>query len=743
MQRFLLIVGVLIPWCTEAQKITGNVTNTNNEPLIGATVQFVKGRTAVRTGPTGAFEIELAGTKIKKLVASYTGYVPDTVDVTDRTVVNFQLQESKMLQGVTIQAQRDGVILSDKNPIKTEQITQTELRKAACCDLAGCFETQTTVQPQTTNVITNSKELRILGLSGVYNQILIDGFPLIQGLTYTYGISSIPGPLVDNIYVAKGANSVLQGFESISGQINVETKEPDQTERLLLNAYMNSFFEKHFNVNYAFKKGKWSNSTAFHTVQPANKIDRDKDDFLDLPQLTRYMISNKWKYGNEREWGWSSRIGVRFLKEQRIGGQSGFDPDRDKGSSTVYGQSVNIDQPEFWTKTNYRLNDQHNIVLFLSSFHQRQRSFFGTVRYEARQTNWYGNLQYELTYGKHDLKTGLSFRHLNLHEDIGFTGAVLGRTYAGFYTRKENIPGVFAENTMRFANDKITWIAGLRGDQHNQFGFQFTPRTLVKYDIRPRTVLRANVGLGWRTVNLFSENIGLLVSSRDIVFAEALEPEKAINMGINLTQKFGTSDKNLAGYISIDYYRTDFQNQIFPDYDADPTKAIIQNFRGTSRSNGFQAEVNMKLYRRLEWKSGYNFLDVYRVVSGQKQLLPFNPRHKFLSSLSYKPLTNQFHFDMNVHWYGEQRLPDTRSNPVDLQRPDFSRPYSTLNAQFTYNFNKVEVYVGCENIFDFRQLQPIISWQNPFSPFFDTSSVWGPTRGREAYVGIRFKLKNE
>ncbi len=743
MQRLLLIFGLLIPCCIEAQKITGKVTNTKNEPLVGATVQFVKERASVRTGPTGTFEIETVGTTIKKLVASYAGYIPDTIDVTDRTEVNFQLQESKMLSEVTIQAQRDGVVISDKNPIKTEQITQTELRKAACCDLAGCFETQITVQPQTTNVITNSKELRILGLSGVYNQILVDGFPLIQGLTYTYGISSIPGPLVDNIYVAKGANSVLQGFESISGQINVETKEPDQTDRLLLNAYLNSFLEKHFNANYAFKKGKWSNSTAFHTVQPAKKIDRDKDDFLDLPQLTRYLIANKWKYGNEREWGWSSRVGLRFLKEQRIGGQTGFDPVRDKGSSTVYGQSVNIDQPEFWTKTNYRLNDQHNFVLFLSSFHQRQRSFFGTVRYEARQTNWYGNLQYELTYAKHDLKTGISFRHLTLNEEIGFTGAVLGRTYAGSYARMENIPGVFAENTMRFADDKITWIAGLRGDQHNQFGFQFTPRTLVKYDIRPKTVLRANMGLGWRTVNLFSENIGLLVSSRDIVFAEALEPEKAVNMGINLTQKFGTTDKNLAGYISIDYYRTDFQNQIFPDYDADPTKAIIQNFRGTSRSNGFQAELNMKLYKRVEWKSGYNFLDVYRVVAGQKQLLPFNPRHKFLSSFSYKPLTNQFHFDVNLHWYGEQRLPDTRSNPIGLQRPDFSRPYSTLNAQFTYNFKRVEVYAGCENIFDFRQLQPIIGWQDPFSPYFDTSSVWGPTRGREAYVGVRFKLKNE
>lgn len=743
MKKYIFIVGLLFPFGISAQNIIGKVTNDKKEQLIGASVHWLGTTIGVTTGNKGEFEISAKDISNKKLIASYVGHSSDTIEIINQTFVEFKLQETKTLNEVVVQGQRDGVIISDIKPIKTEQITQTELGKAACCDLAGCFETQTTVQPQTTNVITNSKELRILGLSGVYNQVLIDGFPLIQGLSYTYGISSIPGTLVDNIYVSKGANSVLQGYESISGQINVETKEPDKTDRLLLNAYINNFSEKHFNANYAFKEGKWSNLTAFHTVQPANKIDRDNDNFLDLPLLTRYMISNKWKYGNEKDWGWNSRIGLRFFNEQRIGGQTFFNAESDKGSTSVYGQSVNINQPEIWTKTGYRINDKHNIVLFASAFHQQQNSFFGTVQYNAQQTNFYGNIQYELNYSKHELKTGVSYRHLNLNEDIAFTDTFLQRTYAGNYQRIENIPGLFAENTMRFFNNKLTWIAGVRGDHHNQFGFQFTPRTLLKYDIAPKTIVRANVGTGWRTVNLFSENIGLLVSSRDIIFAEQLQPEKALNFGVNLTQKFETKNNNLSGYFSADYYRTDFQNQIFPDYDTDPTMAIIKNFTGKSVSNGFQAELYLKIYRRFELKTGYNFLDVYREIGETKQLLPFNPMHKFLTTFSYKPLTNKFHFDVNVHWYGEQRLPDTKSNPIEFQRPDFSQPYTIVNAQFTYNLKKFEVYAGCENIFDFRQKQPIISWQDPFSPYFDTSSVWGPTRGREIYVGVRFKLKKE
>lgn len=741
MKKYIFVFGLLFPLAITAQNILGTVTNNKKEPLIGASVYWLGTNIGVSTGNKGEFEISAKDISIKKLVAGYVGYSPDTIEIVNQTFVEFRLLETKTLNEAVVQGQREGVIISDFNPIKTEQITQTELGKAACCDLAGCFETQTTVQPQTTNVITNSKELRILGLSGVYNQVLIDGFPMIQGLSYTYGISSIPGTLVDNIYVSKGANSVLQGYESISGQINVETKEPNKTERLLLNAYINNFMERHFNANYAFKHGKWSNLIAFHSVQPANKIDRDNDKFLDLPLLKRYMISSKWKYGNEKNWGWNSQIGLRFFNEQRIGGQTFFSAEKDKGSNSIYGQSVNINQPEIWTKTGYRINDKHNIVLFASAFHHQQNSYFGTVKYNAIQTNFYGNVQYEYKYSKHDFKTGFSYRYFNLNEDIAFADTFLQRTYAGKYKRLENIPGLFAENTMRFLNNKLTWIAGVRGDHHNQFGFQFTPRTLLKYDITQKTIVRANVGTGWRTVNLFSENIGLLVSSRDIIFAQQLQPEKALNLGINLTQKFEMKNDNLSGYFSADYYRTQFQNQIFPDYDTDPTKAIIQNFTGNSVSNGFQAELLLKIFKQFELKTGYNFLDVFRGIGETKQLLPFNPRHKFITSFSYKPLTNKFHFDMNVHWYGAQRLPYTQSNPVEFQRPDFSQHYTVANAQFTYNFKKFEIYVGCENIFDFRQNQPIISWQDPFSRYFDTSSVWGPTRGREVYIGVRYKLK--
>lgn len=739
MKFILLVLSVLtVPFISSSQTIKGVVTNEKSLPLQGATITWLDGRKGTVANDKGEFAIEAARMP-QTLLVSFVGYKPDTLLVSDTFWIRVSLIELGALSDVSVESRRRASYIASF-PIKTEVISSLELKKAACCDLAGCFETQASVQAQTTNIITNSKELRILGLSGIYNQVLIDGFPQVQGLTYTYGISSIPGPLVENIWVAKGANSVLQGYESISGQINVLTKEPGKTDKLLLNAYVNSFGEKHFNAIYGFKAGKWNNLTAFHTVQPAGRVDKDDDTFLDLPLLTRYSLSSRWKKGDEGKWGWSTQVGLRYLSERRIGGQRGFSYSSDKGSAIVYGQAVSIQQPEGWFKTAYKMNDEHRIAFYASGFHQEQQSYFGVTSYKASQTNGYANLQHEFSYGGTSvLKTGVSFRHLNLDENISFSSNNLNRTYAGRYRKTENIPGVFAENTLDLLEGRLTWIAGVRADHHNRFGWELTPRTLVKYAVTPNLTLRGSVGTGWRTANIFSENIGLLASSRDIVFVEELKPEKALNFGFNATQKY--KSEHVEGSISFDFYRTAFQNQIFPDYDADPTKAIIQNFGGQSVSNGFQAELNNVFYNKVALKLGYVFLDVYQEQGDVKNVLPFNPKHRFNASSSFMPSSKKWHFDANMHWYGKQRLPDTKNNPVVYQLPDESEPYTIVNAQFTYNLKRFEVYAGVENIFNFRQNRPIISWQDPFGQYFDTQFAWGPTRGREAYAGVRFILK--
>ena len=740
--RLLLLLTFLVPFSLFGQSIKGKIfgeTPSGNEILPGATLTLLGTTQGVVSNEFGVFELTVPNAAEARLVVSFLGFQADTVAVQGRTYFSIYLSpDSKNLEAATIVAKQGGSFISALQGIKVEVINQKELTKAACCDLAGCFETQGTIQAQTTNLLLNSKELRILGLSGTYNQILVDGMPMILGGSFTYGISSIPGTLVDQIFVAKGANSVLQGFESISGQVNVVLKDPKpDKEKVLLNAYLNSFGEKHLNANFSTTLGKnWKSLTSLHLVQPASKRDRDEDTFLDLPLLTRLAIYQKFTLGDEQTAGWSSKIGLRYLDEKRIGGQSNFDAKRDQGSNQVYGQVVQYQQPELYTKTAYRFNPQSKISLIASAFQHQQSAWFGVTQYESKHLNAYANLQYEQLWAqKHDLKFGFSYRHLNLAESIRFSNNDLERTFAGDYLRQERTPGMFAENVFNF--DQFSIIAGARVDHHRQFGWQFVPRLTLRYNAGDATVIRANIGRGLRSVNLFAENISLLISSRDIQFAEKLDLEKAWNTGINLTHT--ASGENLVATFSTDLYHTRFQNQIFPDYDSDPSLAIIQNFRGTSISNGFQFDAKFVVAKIFEAKFAYNFLDVYRRTGEQKIQLPFNAKHRLMAAFSYEPKNKQWHADLNMHWMGPQRLPDTRSLPQSFQQPEFSRAFSVANVQFTKVWKKLDIYAGCENLFDFRQIRPIINWQNPFGDYFDTAFAWGPTRGRELYVGVRMR----
>lgn len=737
----LLFVSVTLSAQTIKGKLFGESDN-GKEILPGGSLNFIGNTNTVFANENGVFELPLEGISDKRIIVSEAGYNTDTVDASDKTYISITLRRNaKELKGVTVKDNRAAYL--SNAAIKTEVINQRELSKAACCDLAGCFGTQASVQPQTTNVVTNAQELRILGLSGVYNQVLFDGLPMIQGLNYTYGISTYPGTVVDNIYVSKGTTSVLQGYESISGQINLESKQPDKAERLYLNGYINSFGESHFNANLASaagKKKKWYSLLALHSVQPAGKVDGNKDGFLDLPQLTRYMAYNKWRYGNDKVKGFSTQIGLRIVSEKRTGGQMSYSSSADEGSNKIYGQSVAYIQPEAYVKSAYRFSEKHAIALAISGFYHDQQSWFGTTKYLAKQQSAYLNLQHEWKwYRRHSLKYGLSYRYQKLDETISFSDNSLGRTFAGNYQTNLNVPGAFAENTFHWLDEKVVWITGARIDRHDQWGSFFTPRTMIKYAINSHHTFRASAGSGWRQVNLFSEQINLLAGSRDVIFTEPLKPEQAINWGLSHTYRFDAG-KNTNGTLSADFYSTHFGNQFFPDYDTDPTKAFIRNFEGVSRSNGLQVEASFIFYKRFEFRTAYNYLDVYRIESNSKVRLPFNPRNRAMAAISYRTKNDRWQADANVHWFDKMRLPNTSSNPEAYRRPDYSVPYSTLNVQATFRWKTLDVYAGCENLMNYRQANPIIGADNPFGKYFDLSSVWGPTRGRELYLGVKYRI---
>lgn len=718
--------------------ITGSVTNIFGEPLVGANIQWQGTEIGSATDETGKFEIEDILCDNRVLVFSYLGFKSDSVKVGDLSHWDMQLIEDNTISTIDISAKSQATRFAD-GVIKAEVLGTRELERAACCSLAGCFSTNASVDAATTNVITDAKELRVLGLSGVYNQILIDGMPLVQGLSYTFGSSSIPGTMIEEIFVSKGANSVIQGFESISGQINIMPKSPEKSEKLFLNALVNSFGESQYNVNYMHRKSNWSNFTNVHATLPAGTVDGDKDGFQDVAQVNRISLFNKWIYNNPENQKLRSQIGVRFWNEKRIGGQTEYDEKIHTGSQEVYGQQIDLTQFDMYTKVNYKLGALTSLIWVNSGFYHDQKSIYGQKNYLASQKNLYSNLVLDHNFGEsqHNWKTGLSIRNNSMTEDISFVANPLGLTYAGDYINDYTIPGVFSEAI--FYLDKFTIMGGVRADKHGKFGWKITPRMLIRAEVNENTDIRFSAGKGFRRVHLFSERVMLLASNRDVIFEDELAPEEAVNLGLNLIQKFRVGD--IPTTFVMDGYLTFFQNQVFPDFDREVGRIFINNFREESYSRNIQVENKWEFSPQFDFKWAYNYQWTARKVEGEMISLPLVPRHKVLSQASLSTKDNSWQGDLTYKWISSKRLPDTDDFPQQYKQEAYSPPYSHVDFQLTKRWTRFELYGGIENITNFRQEFPILGSDDPFGPFFDSSFNWGPTKGREFYIGFRYKVR--
>jgi len=745
-QRLFLTAALLLTaspvW---AQTISGKVfgeTAGGKEILPGAVLHWLGTTDAAMANENGVFKISNSASADRRLLVSFTGYKTDTIDVTGKTYLSILLKKDATgLQEVTVNQNRSG-FLSSSAVGQTAVITRHELSKSACCDLAGCFGAQAAVQAQTTNVVTNAQELRMLGLSGVYNQLLVDGLPLLQGAAYTYGVSAWPGVLIENISVSKGTTSVLQGHAGISGQINMQTTMPPAAPSLLLNTYVNSFGEQHYNAIGSTPAGrgrKWRSLLSLHSVQPGQRVDNNRDGFLDLPLLRRYALFNKWTYRQEAKGGLQLQAAVGYTDEQRLGGQTAYQAKEHRGSSLVYGQVMHYQQGMAYIKSSYRLSAAHALNLNVSALKHRQESWLGQTLYAGNQQSFNAVLQHDWQWLEtQELKWGLSYAFQDLDETVSFSEISLDKTYAGKYKTPLRVPGVFAENKATWLDGKLLLLTGLRLDQHQEAGTFLSPRLFVKWDVASGHTIRASAGRGWRQVNLFSEQALILATSRDLVFQEALRPEEAITTGLSYVYRLPAEKGN--GYLSLDAYYTRFQNQFVPDYDRDPSRIYIYNYRDKSYSLGAQAEASLTFFKRLEVRTAYNYLDVRQVVAGAQKELPFTPRHRAMAAFSYQTKTKRWQADVNLHWTGRMKLPATDLLPPAYQRAPYSEAYGLLGAQLRHRWKGLEIYAGAENLTGFTQQNPIISADNPFGPYFDLSSVWGPTRGREIYAGITWRL---
>ena len=723
----------------KAQHLEGYVfdmdTAVKKTPLEGATLKwkgFIKGAIA---DDQGYFHLDFPDSaKEHFLVVSYIGYGADTILITTQKFIAIYLSEEIQTHAVVIEVEKKGSYMSRFTMGNTEMIGSKELLRAACCNLSESFETNPSVDINYADAISGAKQIRMLGLDGVYTQMMKENMPAFRGLANTYGLSYLPGSWIESIQLTKGAGSVINGYESMAGQINVELKKPLNSEPLLVNIYTDNMLREELNINTTKKfSDNFGTTLLLHGDQNFLKMDRNNDGFLDVPLSKQFDFMNKWEYFDNKKI--ESQFGISGIFQNRVGGQMNFNPESDKLSNSIYGIGINTNRWEAYGKLGLVFPDKpyKSIGLMLNFTDHNQDNYFGTHTYSGKEQSFYSNLIYQSIIGNtdHKFKAGASFEAVQLNENIKLSGLDTNPS------RKELVPGVFTEYNYSHG-EKFSATVGMRADYHNLYGAMYTPRIHTKYSPWENATIRLSAGKGYRTPYIFTENMGIWASSRKLIIEDKTEQEISWNYGGSIQQAFKIAGKNAS--LNLDFYRTDFQKQMVVDLDMNPQEIHIYQLKEPSFANSFQADLTYDPFKNLSIRTAWKDYDVRVDYKGEVLQKPFVPRQRFLTTASYYTKYKKYVFDATALWFGTSRIPSTLSNPVEYQLPANSPTYWVFNFQVTRNFKRWSVYAGSENLLDYRQKNPIIASEAPFGSYFDASMIWGPVEGRRIYAGLRFKI---
>ena len=749
MLRYILLWGLLLPLTAFAQQFSkGTVVDEANLPLMGAEVYWNGTQIGVSTDDNGTFTLKRTENS-NTLVISYIGYKTKTVKVTNSEVLHIQLEPQSALEEVVVTQKRANTMKSQWQVANLHTMSSGELLKAACCNLSESFSTNPSIDVNFSDAVTGNKQIKMLGLTSPYILMAEENIPAMRGASQAYGLSFVPGTWIESIQITKGAGSVINGYESISGQINYEIEKPINARPFFLNLYTSEDSRYELNAHTKVKlSDKWATSLLAHGNVRQRKSDHNHDGFIDNPIGNQINLLNRWQYSNAEK-GWVSFLNLNYMKDERQAGQIDYNPLTDKGTTNAWGSEVNSERFTLSNKTGYVFPDTpYKSIGLQNSFQShRQDSYFGLNSYDIHQKSWYGNLIYNSIIGntQHKFATGLSGTYDDYNELL--TTSAL----AGDFSRIDRSVGAFFEYTYDNSSN-FSFVAGIRADSHNNLGNFITPRFHLRYNPWKEATFRLSAGRGKRAANVIAENQQLLASSRQLHIIGGdggklygLNPEIAWNYGASFLQAFKIWGKNAE--LSVDFYRTHFDNQVVVDLDHSPQQALFYNLDGKSFANSLQAEVSITPAKGLDFKAAYKYYDVQTQFTKGQLEKTLTPKHRWFANVAYEtPDTHdnkhsQWKFDVTFNWLGEQRLPSTATNPLPYRLSDYAPSFATLNAQITRVFSKTfEVYVGGENITNYKQANGILAADAPFGAYFDSTMQYAPAFGQMYYAGLRFKL---
>lgn len=744
-KKYIFILFLMLLCVQVRAQIEGVVLDEHGEPLIGANVYWANSNIGVATDFQGNFRL-MPPSKNQQpllLVASFVGCHNDTIEIKDRTPLTIVLIDEAVLDEVTITERKMGVIKSRSSAFDTQTIGTEELCRAACCNLSEAFETNASVDVSYSDAATGAKQIRLLGLSGTYVQLLQENTPAVRGLAQNFGLEYIPGSWMSSIQVSKGTSSVINGYEATSGQINVELLRPQLQNPLSVNLMLNSELMAEVNIMGGWKIfGHHDVHESLHTGILAHyggsymAMDGNHDSFVDMPKIQNANLANRWVY---KHGDYTFQAFIRGLYDRRRGGQLA------DSIANPYHVNLNTWRVEGFMKNGYVFDEESgsSVALVTAISYHNLDNTYGLRNWKADQWNAYLNAIYQgnfegggLIDNDHRLSAGLSLNYDKYGERLALdgTGLDLGR--------QELTAGLFAEYSLKYA-ESLSLVAGIRTDYSTRYGLFVTPRMNIRYTPFEWWTLRASAGMGYRSPNAVSDNAFILPSSRKLNIASDIRQERAINTGLSTTFYIPLGSKQLQ--LSAEYYYTQFINSLIVDLDQDPHAVYIYNQTDVPGAKSFahcaQVEASIEVLRGWNWTAAFRWTDIEQTTFSKKAnayaLRPkaLSNRYKGVISTSYQTPLKKWQFDLTAQFNGVGRMPDGFDQPF--------RWYPQLMAQITKYFRTCSVYLGAENMTNFKQDHPIIDSFHPFGPDFDASMVCGPTTGWKVYIGFRYDLEKE
>lgn len=734
--KYIWLMLLFFPFITLRAQVKGTVKDNLGEPVAGANLFWMGTTQGATTSADGSFSLAKPAGK-HMLVVSFIGFENDTIHVNGRDeTLDIVLREGVELSEVNVVSRKLGTMKLRGSVMNEDMISSAELTRAACCNLGESFVTNPSVDVTYSDAATGAKQIKLLGLSGTYVQMMTENIPNFRGVAAPYGLGYVPGPWMQSIQVSKGSASVKNGYEAITGQINVEFKKPQLPEAdwLSVNLFGSTTNRYEANADATVKLSKrWSTSLLAHYENETKAHDSNDDGFADIPQVKQYNVWNRWAYMGDR---YVFQAGIKALSEDRNSGQVSHGGSH---SADPYKISIGTDRYEAFTKNAYIFDKEKNtnLALILSGSLHKQDAVYGRKLYDVDQHNAYASLLFETELGKrHSLSAGLSFNYDSYNQRYRLTNDAEQPLTRQFV--KEAVPGAYVQYTYNL-DDKLILMGGIRGDRSSEYGYFVTPRFHVKYNPNEYAHFRLSAGKGYRTNHVLAENNYLLASSRRIDIARNLDQDEAWNYGASASFYVPLFGKTLN--LNAEYYYTDFLKQVVVDMDTDQHAVLFYNLGGRSYSQVFQVEATYPFFPGFTLTAAYRWTDAKTTYDGQLREKPLTGKYKGLLTASYQTPLGLWQFDATLQLNGGGRMP----TPYEQGDGAWSwehryNGFEQLSAQVTRYFRNWSVYVGGENLTNFKQKNPIIDASDPWGSNFDATMVWGPMHGAKAYVGVRFNI---